>query len=149
LQNDGLVLAPQAAVGFTGPSANLLVHAWYNNTLGDTWRKLLRAYPTAETKAKTGIEVMHLITVNSLLMRQSLPLSVLVNDRSNLLNTLPIHRRVMAAYRVVTELEQIYQKAKVHMPMRWDDVKEENEGAKSVPIGLAGRLEEPTPRSML
>jgi hypothetical protein len=42
VQNDGLVLAPQAAVGFTGPSANILVHAWYCNTLGETWRKLLR-----------------------------------------------------------------------------------------------------------
>ena len=62
---------------------------------------------------------------------------------------IPLKRRVMAAYRVFTELEQMHQKAEVHMPMRWDDVKEENEGAKSVPIGLAGRLEEPTPRSML
>jgi len=140
VQNEGLVLAPQAAIGFTGPSSNIMVHAWYSGFLKDHWRKLLRLYATAENKGKTGIEVMHLLTVNVFILLQNncVPFSALQNDRSQLMNIFPLHRRLVMGARMASRIPAIYESSRSYMKLRWDDVKEK---APGVPLGLAGRLE--------
>jgi hypothetical protein len=55
VSEDGLVLSPQAALGFSGPSAHALTHAWYLGVLGDTWRALARMPATKDDKHNFGI----------------------------------------------------------------------------------------------
>ena len=55
VSDDGLVLSPQAALGFSGPSAHALTHAWYLKTLGDHWRNLTRAGFEKGNKHNDGI----------------------------------------------------------------------------------------------
>jgi hypothetical protein len=89
---------------------------------------------------------MHLITVNTFLLQDAVPPSVLLRDRSQLLNIYPLHRRVLMGLRLVQGMQRVYAKAKIYMPLRWDDAKEVR---KQVPLGLAGRLEESPPPSKL
>ncbi len=121
VQNEDLVLAPQGCLGFTGPSAHILTHAWYSNTLGSAWRHLLRGHATTETKEKRGMQLMLRMTVNAWILRNKVPWKVLAGDRSQPLNIYPLHRRLLMGYRMHATLKNIYPRAKLYMPERWDD----------------------------
>jgi hypothetical protein len=66
ISGGGLVLAPQTACGFTGPSATFLTHAWFLDKLEPIWRKLIRVEFNPEKKYKTGIHSLYLVVFNTL-----------------------------------------------------------------------------------
>jgi hypothetical protein len=124
----GLVLAPQVAMGFTGPSATLLTHAWYCGTLDKVWRKLFRVYWGPKDKGKIGISTIYMLICNVFLMKSAIPLTVQFNDYSSPASLVPFHRRILTIFRLGSTVPPIIRKHRSWMTLRWDDDKGEGAG---------------------
>jgi len=140
VSDGGLVLSPQAAIGFSGPSANVMTHLWYTGGLdGGIWRKLLRAYPTADNKENYGLCMAAISMLNQFMLVNHIPPHVLNKDASNWLNLLPVHRKVVIGARMLFNIPPVLKRISEEvMLLRWDD---EKERGHELPVGLGGRLE--------
>lgn len=65
VSNDGKVLSPQGALGFSGQSADLLTHCWYQEieSFDSVWRNIPRLEPRIGDKLGTTIGAMYLVAV--------------------------------------------------------------------------------------
>ena len=65
VSDDGLVLAPQAALGFTGQSAHFLTHAWYLSCIDPLWRNLPRPSFSHRDKINSTIRMMFAVVIST------------------------------------------------------------------------------------
>jgi len=120
---DGLVLSPQAACGFSGPSTHLLTHLWYLGRIDPLWRALPRI-DFDRRKDKLGIAIQMLVvlmagTVGAALTREvrrgtkALP----KGRRGRNGGTEELRRRTLSSLpALVAKMQRI-------MPLRYDDEK--------------------------
>jgi hypothetical protein len=132
---DGLVLAPQFCLGFSGPSACQLTHLWYLGKLSRLWKKFIRVgsrrpqgRPVGgkekawENKEKgKGVEALYMLVFNSIMVAGAMPFSISSQDKSNPLTTLPAHRRLPAFLSTIYQVGQIWEKHMQIMPLRYTD----------------------------
>jgi len=117
VSEDGLVLSTQSALGFTGPTAHLLTHAWYKGVLKDTWRHFPR-FELTEKKCDWALRTMFVLAViNSRFIDEVLPemrqsAKGLSLAAANLQAQIP---------RIKKSMPQIYRKMMAAIPGRYDD----------------------------
>jgi len=102
ISDDGLVVSPQNAAGFSGPSANLVVHLFYTNrdALRRVWKELPRMRIDMEKdKARFGLDLLMLVLCNSAVLRSKLPKNA--QKYAPTRNDLPLHRAVVMALRTL------------------------------------------------
>ncbi len=122
LSDDGLVLAPQTACGFTGPSAHMLTHAWYLGKLEKVWRRLIRvSLEVPRDKYKLGLHALYPLIFNVVTLREALPLNTLLYDRSNAANLFPMHRRLVHMLKLKMAIDRLRPKHEVFMDLRFSD----------------------------
>merc|ERR1712070_503990 len=121
LSEDGLVCSPQTALGFTGPGADILTHAWFRGSLENFWRELPRAEVDSANKHKGGILLIYLLTVNTLLAAKHLPMAMNRNRKSNPASVLPAHRIMFSTMSFMWKFERLHAKAKMMIPGRFHD----------------------------
>mmetsp|Transcript_11331 Transcript_11331/g.13390 ORF Transcript_11331/g.13390 Transcript_11331/m.13390 type:complete len:610 (+) Transcript_11331:95-1924(+) len=73
IDEDGIVLCPQMLCGFTGPTANLVVHAWYLGVLEPMWRHLPRAeIGPKDQKVNGGILGLMIILLGTTCLQEAI-----------------------------------------------------------------------------
>jgi hypothetical protein len=131
LSDDGLVLSPQTACGFTGPSATMLTHAWYYKPgrLEKIWRKLIRvSLELPKEKFKFGLHALYPLLFNTLTLRLALPPLFSLTDQSSPVNLWPMHRRPLIMLQVFWKVNAMRAKHQKFMTLRFSDPQPE-EGA--------------------
>eukprot|EP01047_Picozoa_sp_COSAG01_P053844 COSAG01_NODE_5815_length_4017_cov_3.964267_3_plen_232_part_00 len=136
VSEDGLVLSPQGALGFSGPSAHVLTHAWYLSVLGDHWKALVRMTASKEDKANFGIAAFYQLMFSVPAMTRLLPPEIVA--ASGALNSATTSGASKAiAPEVQARLRHIAGKMQTLFPNRYDDTEQYVLRKKSV---LAGKI---------
>jgi len=126
LSDDGLVCSPQTAVGFTGPGADIITHAWYLGTLERFWRELPRPELDPPNKHKGGMMLIYLLTISSMLAAKHLPMALNRSRKSSPSSVLPQHRLVWSIMHLLWKFERLHTKAKMMIPGRWYDTQSQH-----------------------
>lgn len=108
-----------------------------------------------EEKHKSGIHALYLLVFNNLLCVERLPMDILLSDKANPSSLLPLHRRLVAGWRIRRQVRQMAPKVRAMMRLRFTDSPAHVH--RDIPVGLGGRLEgyavsedgRPQPSSML
>ena len=130
------MLSPQAALGFSGPSAHVLTHAWYLGVLADHWKSLARVTASKEDKSNFGIAAFYQLMFSVPAMTRLLPPELVA--ASGALNSSTTSGASEAiAPEVQARLSQIAGKMSSLFPLRYDDTEQYVLRSKSV---LAGKI---------
>ena len=147
VSDDGLVLSPQAALGFSGPSAHALTHAWYLDVLGDTWRGLLRMTANKDEKANFGIGAFFQLIFAVQAITALLPPELVANSAGlNLAGpsttgggNKPLSPEAAEAAKAAGKMMAgIYQKSLALFPERYTDSEQYELKGRSVLMGKIG-----------
>ena len=121
LQGGGLVCAPQNALGFTGPTAYFLTHAWYRGELAKVADRLFRIEFQRLPKLRIAFDMATMSTANLSMLLPLLPPSIPLNFRGDFGRWYPVHRRVAAALRFKLRGPRLIAKAETNLGTRFAD----------------------------
>jgi hypothetical protein len=151
VSEDALVLSPQAALGFSGPSAHALTHAWYLGVLGDTWRALARMPATKDDKHNFGIATFFQLVFAVRTVCTLLPPELVANSPGLLIGASSSddnkEEEEEEAAKTLREMMQALARKMTDLwPGRYDDEEQYSLQARSVLMGKIGTQSKTTAR---
>lgn len=121
LSGDGLVMAPQYGLGFTGTTAYYLTHLFYRDDLAPIADALFRVPVDLEPKLRFGPAIGLMVLANLALVGPRLPLPVHSRFLGDFNKWYPLHRQVAAMIRVVRRRAEMLAKAERLLACRFSD----------------------------
>lgn len=121
LQDDGLVCAPQTALGFSGTSAYYVTHVWYRDELAALAPRAFRAPFEIEPKLRFLAQGGLTLIANVFLLTSKLPLSVVSRFQGDFGQWYPLYRRIPTTVRFLTRGKAVLEKAERLLDLRFSD----------------------------
>ena len=121
LSDDGLVCAPQFAMGFSGTSAYYVAHLWYRDELGPIAPKLFRIRVDVDPKLRFLGEVGLVVMANMAMAGARLPFSIPSSFLGDFNKWYPIHRQIPTLARIIATRAKIIRRAERVLRMRYSD----------------------------